>query len=124
MTEGLIYFAHPTNTYRTALETAAIEALLCDGWDVLNPADACHQDGYNDLGMPYFLDLIGSCEALAYMPFTDGPLGAGVAREVLEATLLGKPVFKINPASGQLIGLHTPFAGVLTIAQTRERLAA
>lgn len=120
--EYLIYFAHPKSTYGSPLEKHAIEELLRDGWDVCNPAD--HQAGYVERGMQHFLDLATTCGALAYLPFADGSIGAGVAREILEAQLDGKPIFKIDPVTGNVGKLTTPFAGVLTIEETRARLAA
>jgi hypothetical protein len=122
MTQGKIFFAHPKNTFGTGIEHRALHALYTDGWDVLNPAD--HQAGYAEKGMAHFLELVGECEAIAYMSFEDGALGAGVAREILEAHLLDRGVFRIDPHSCEITRDTSRFSGVLSISQTRERLAA
>ena len=132
-----IYFAHPVWTYDTEVEAAIVRDLERLGYEVVNPNSSEHQAAYAEHGMAHFTVLAASCEALAYLSETDEnwgidypgnhDVGAGVAREILEMLVLGKPVYILSR------GVHAEhwrvdctgnrIPGVLTIEETRARRA-
>jgi len=85
-----LYFAHPVNTYGQPIESDLVEfiRLSFQDWDIENPNQKKHQDGYADFkkrtgnGMNYFFDeVLPSMDGVIGMPFLDGKIGAGVFGE-------------------------------------------
>lgn len=126
MTNQNIYFARPTALYDTPADIRGYSVLISAGYRIVDPNSPLHQFGYCLNGMAWFLNLIeDDADALAYMTYPDGSVGAGVAREILEAHLHGLPVFRI--VDRELIPETDMPARILSIAQTRAenlRLAA
>ena len=77
-----IYYAHCVALYGTKQEQRDIEILEALGFEVLNPSDREHQEAYPKYGMPYFIDLVLSCDAIAFRALPDGRIPAGVAAEI------------------------------------------
>lgn len=100
MARDILYFAHPINTYHTALE-AALLAHLAVKWKgdvIVNPSERTHTDEVarmraadpNVNVMPYFLKLAKTAKNLVVLPFGDGKWGTGIwdeAEAVLDLSL-------------------------------------
>lgn len=115
-----IYFAHPVTDYGGPRQAAAIVMLERSGYVVENPDQPNHQAGYKLGGMDYFMRIVEGCDALAYLRFPDGSIGAGVGKEILAAQLAGIPVYDIG--YGELTPDDDP-APVLSVDETRALLA-
>ena len=89
-----IYFAHPISLYGKPLERRIISRLEAAAWTVVNPSDKKHQDRVDQIAkdipnrdaaetaiMEYFVSLSRTCDGIAFTPFPDGSIGAGVAKE-------------------------------------------
>lgn len=137
-----IYYAHPTSWYNTEAEALDVAELAKHG-TVVNP---------NNLDFEYevqlakrekrpvmqiFADYINNyADVVAIRTFNDFKLGSGVARELLEALIWGKLVWKIRTTgtapfrtvdkNPQLFGgfgsADIEFADVLTVAETKARI--
>lgn len=114
------YFAHPITDYGTERETAAIKIIREAGYGVENPNKPRHQSGYASRGMDYFLDIVRRCDALAFMPFPDGFVGAGVAKEIDAARMRGIPVFEVDDDG--LIDPGELGGRILSVDETRLRV--
>lgn len=139
MSKPTIYFAHPVWTYGTDTEAAIVEALSAD-YEVVNPNAPEHQAAYVEEGMGYFTSLVTDCDALAYLGEfeTDWPagsvstgsygratVGAGVAKEILEIIVQGKPSHRLWLDDGAWV-LGWPSFDIpafLNIADTRAHRA-
>lgn len=129
-----LYFAHPKNTYNTTAEKKTIQFLqsnpLFHTYEILNPNSPEHQEACKKLKesggdyMEYFTDLVSKkCSALVMLPFGNGMLGAGIAKEAQKALDENKPVFYINPKTFMLHTVTTlDTFTILSVEQTRERL--
>ncbi len=117
------YFAHPVSDYGgSERQRNAIAALEAAGWTVENPDTPIHQAAYRQHGMTHFIEVVEGCDALAFMRFPDGAIGAGVAKEIERALQCRKSVFDVSP--GTLlhgIGDMMP-EPILTVEETRSRL--
>ena len=102
-----IYYAHAMSWYGTPGEADDVAALRAEGWSVLNPNDAegKYSRMVSDMKlrgdfdvMKIFREVVRSCDALAYRPLTHGPgiITAGVATEIMEAHLWGKPTYRLS----------------------------
>jgi hypothetical protein len=122
MTTPSIYFARPTSLYDTPADIRGYAALISAGYRIVDPNTPLHQLGYKANGMSWFLSVIeDEADALAYMTYLDGSVGAGVAREILEAHLHGLPVFRI--VDRELVPETEMPKLILSIAQTRAENA-
>ena len=120
-----IYFAHPKATYGTALEAASIHTLTAKGWDVVNPADPQHQQACGK-DIQKWGSLANSCQALAFLPFEDGAVGAGIVHEASRVWEAGKPVWELDP-SGLTAVPVSQWPGnrvLLSVEDTRARNAS
>lgn len=116
-----IYYAHCIALYGTLQEARDVATLEALGFAVLNPNATVHDDavaaikrmGADDV-MPYFLNLVGQCDALAFRALPGGKIPAGVALEIAMAIRDKKPIIEL-PGS--------MYSRQLTHAQTREYLA-
>lgn len=88
-----LYFAHPVSDYGTAYEAAILTTALVY-YDVENPNQPHHQEGYKAQGMAWFKAVIQTCEACLFLSFPDGKVGAGVATEVQDFHDRSLPVFE------------------------------
>lgn len=122
-----IYLAHPVAIYGTPYKAQLVERLQAEGWDVVDPDTPEHAAAYKARGMAHFSEVVAGCDALAFEGMPGGGIGAGVAKEVLEAWVLGKPVYRVV-AGGMLWRLERNrdatmlLSEVLTIEETRSRL--
>lgn len=115
-----IYFAHPVTDYGTDREEKAVAAIKGEGWDVENPNQPHHQVGYDAGGMPYFERLAADCDALVFMRFPDGGIGAGVGKEIDAAQGAGHPIYELFDGDlHSVYGMPTP---VLSVEQTRATI--
>lgn len=118
-----IYFAHPITDYgteRQASAIAAIEEYLGDAWQVENPDQPHHQVGYSEEGMLYFERLAASCDAIAFMRFPDGSIGAGVGKEIDAAQGSGRAVYEYFGGDLHAVyGMPTP---ILSVEDTRAAI--
>lgn len=119
-----IYFAHPVSEYGTPFQAAVLKELASSWHQVESPDAPHHQEGYRQHGMAYFEGVIAGCDALAYLRFPDGTIGAGVAKEIASAAGDGKPIFEVRLHQGAIhITASAPKPGpVLTVEQTRLKL--
>lgn len=134
-----VYYAHPMSWYGTEAEGRDIASLSKafpsarivnpnwlhkqfsgDEWEIMSSAEK----------MAFFLVELGNLDVLAFRPFTQGGVGAGVAKEILEAYVLDKAVYIIKggyPTKGDRLArditvsrqLFFP-AQVFSIAKTRR----
>ena len=136
-----IYYAHPMSWYGTDNERADMQVLRQEwpGVEIINPSapdivdefEAWKQHGQNWLTpMNFFTDLVKNSEALAYRPYRDGKVGAGVAQEILHAHVWGLPIYQLfSGCSAAVCSAPKIMAGssgdllwdTLTIAETRAR---
>lgn len=110
-----IYYAHCRALYGTQQENRDILLLESLGFDVLNPNNKVHQDSckaFIDV-MEYFLQLVATCDAVAFRALPNGKIPAGVLKEVKFAYEKNKPVMEL-PVN---IGLRE-----MTVEQTRAYL--
>ena len=127
-----VYYAHPMSWYDTPEEAADVAALEAAGHEVLNPNNVAYaakvQDlrarGLGHMVMEPFMRAVGECDALAYRPFKDGRLGAGVAKELMEAIVLKHFVIRLPHLVTNTNQGRADLATVLTIEETRERIRA
>lgn len=128
-----IYYAHPMSWYNTTDERDDIRLLEHFG-DVVNPNTPWFQEQVEQAlerdfpVMQVFADYIRTdADVVAFRGFRDGKVGAGVGREVLEAQVWGKRIWRLAGISGT--ASHTlwreatlSLKDVLTVAETRQRI--
>ena len=98
-----IYYAHSLSLYGTEQEKRDVKLLEDLGFEVENPNQKCHQEGYkaytlkfpDQSPMIYFTDLVLTCDALAFRAFVDFKIGGGVFKEAMAAKKAGKPVIEL-----------------------------
>lgn len=135
-----IYYAHPMSWYGTEAEAADLRK-LADYGTVVNPnssdfkRDVDIAKKYNRPVMQIFADFIRiDADVVVYRRFRDWKLGAGVAREILEARIWGKEVWEISGGYNKAplsilkeqtavsVSGHNVMADVLTVEETRARI--
>lgn len=144
-----IYYAHPMSWYNTDAERLDV-AKLSEYGEVINPNGDMfdvvvkYAKATNKPVMDIFARYIrDEADVVAYRPFYDGRLGAGVAREVFEAIIWNKPVWQVfgkrsvsalgfehgpfvdkNPQlmEGGMYPATLQFADILTVAETKARI--
>lgn len=117
-----VYFAHPITDYETGRERRALDGMVAQGWQVENPNQPHHQEGYQREGMEYFQRLAAACDALVFMRFPNGAIGAGVGKEIGAARGAGIPVYEWF--DGEIYGVYGAPTPVLSICSTRALLAS
>lgn len=118
------YLAHPVTDYGgTRRQLRAIEVIESRGWVVENPDTPPHQEGYRHRGMGHFIDVVSACDALAFMRFPSGEIGAGVAKEIERALQCKLPVFDVSDGKLHPVG-HSMPGPILTVEKTRAILKA
>lgn len=120
-----IYFVHPINTYGDQIEKYAIDAIfrLYPDCILVNPNSDQHQIGYLQSGMMYSRAIILSCDRLVVLPFSDGSIGAGMAKEINWALKNGKKVIQLKPFGDIEEIFNLAFYRVLTVDETRDKLS-
>lgn len=137
-----IYYAHPMSWYNTNDEALDVAALAKHG-TVVNPNNLDFEyevqlaKRNKQPVMQIFADYINNyADVVAIRTFEDYKLGAGVARELLEALIWGKSVWQlrtIGPTGERVVDKNPQlfggfgsadieFADVLTVAETRARI--
>ena len=118
-----VYFAHPMSAYHSPEAHKAVETLEGAGYRVTNPADPQHVARCGP-DMKRWVQLARTCDALAFMPFADGMVSAGVAMEADAMRASGKKLFQLDPSGATLVPVANWPQGFkrLTIEQTRERI--
>lgn len=121
--DDTIYFAHPISTYCEPVEDHALSMLAGAGRTVVNPSDHAHQDACGS-DMNKWAELASSCDAIAFLPFEDGAIGAGVMKEVDTVHAQGKRVFKIEVDGSGMTEVHNWPQGerLLSVDETRARI--
>ena len=111
-----IYYAHPMSLYGTPQEQRDLELLSTLGTPI-NPSDTVHAQRVWELvhneRMDYFLKLVDQCDMVAFRAFPDGSIPSGVAAEITQARMWGKPVIELP------CGMERR---TLTLSQTLEHL--
>jgi uncharacterized NAD-dependent epimerase/dehydratase family protein len=116
------YLAHPVTDYGgSARQMAAIAVIEAVGWTVETPDQPIHQDAYRQHGMQHFLDVVEDCDALAFLRFADGYIGAGMAKEIEHALRRGLDVFDVS--RGYLEPIDMMPDCLLNVEQTRAKIA-
>lgn len=123
-----IYFAHPITDYGTERQAQALAGLRAHFVDDLgmrhfeieNPDQPHHDEGYKARGMDYFRDVVDSCWSLAFMRFPDGSVGAGVGREIGWALRNGKTLYEVF--DGRVYHTHYRPTPILTVEETRATI--
>jgi hypothetical protein len=102
-----VYFAHPISDYNTAYETWVMDQLrrIYPQCHFENPNQPHHQQGYQDQGMDYFINLCASLNACVFDTFPGGIVGSGVAKEVESFLTTGRPAWKIQVIEADLFPL-------------------
>ena len=117
-----VYYAHPMSTYDTQTEIGDMAALQSRFETVINPNTQAFQQAAQRQKMAGlspmqpFLDAIHSADAVAYRPFPNGKIGAGIANEVLEGIIFGKVVLQLP----DLLPKKFDMNDILSIEATRE----
>lgn len=99
-----IYYAHTMTTYYSQEETNAVELLKSMGYEVINPSDKKIVEGFElfkkenpaKSSMDYFLDVVKTCDLLAFSAVDGDKLTSGVVKEVLYALSTKMPVLEIH----------------------------
>lgn len=78
-----------------------------------------HEENYRKFGMGYFVDIVGRCDAVAFIRFPDGAVGAGVGKEI--ASCKG-PILDVT--YGFMVPSDRDAGPVLSVEETRARIAA
>lgn len=103
-----VYYAHSLHLYGSPQEKRDIELLQSLGFEVVNPSDKPHCDKCSELReqiseydiaseaiMLYFMDVVDSCDAVAYRAHVDGKIPGGVGMEIKHAWEGNKPVIEL-----------------------------
>lgn len=116
-----IYFAHPLTDYGMPHEARCLEEIAANwpGYEIVNPNQGDHHVAYQIQGMPYFYELVKTCDLLIAVPFRDGEWGMGVWAEAEAMARKGGQVFQLHKWLFQ----ETDFRDIrpLSINETRRR---
>ena len=126
-----LYFAHPLNTYNTALEAK----LLLDikkafpDWEIENPNQKSTDEGVkrwiakSGNAMDYFTKelLPVCCNGGVFLPLRSGEWSSGVWLEAQFLGSLGYPLWKID-AEGKVTPIRAEEMKSLSLEETRRRL--
>lgn len=102
-----LYFGHPKGIYGTDLEHMLKHLILSHAnflqFEMVNPSDPEHERNVRALlarvdgsPMPYFLDLVSSCNEGIFLPFPDGMWGCGIFDEAAVLLAQKKRVWTIS----------------------------
>ncbi len=123
-----LYFAHPVNTYNTALEKKLLERIRqkFPTMRILNPNEPQYSEGWGryqkQLGNPmiYFIaELMPSCTGgVIALPYRNGRWSPGVYLEMMVTYVADRPVWTIN-ATGRIRKVKRFPSGLLSIKENR-----
>jgi hypothetical protein len=85
-----VYLAAPVSAYESRAYDAAQDALMAAGCFVIAAREAFSS---SEDWLRRFPDILRSVQAVVVVPAEDHTVGAGVLREVVEASVLGLPVY-------------------------------
>lgn len=108
-----VYHARSISIYGTPQDERDRALLGALGFDVVDPNQPSHQEGYAREGMNHFTRTVTECSALAFRAHPDGSIPAGVAKEIATAQDWNIPVIELP---------HGIQRRALTVEQTREYL--
>ena len=96
-----VYYAHAMGYYGSPRE-AQVQALLHSlGCEVVCPNAPEHERGFQAFGMGYFdVEFLPRIDVIAYEPYDDGMIGAGVAYELQRCIDAGLTVWRIDRLPG------------------------
>lgn len=127
----IIYYAHPMTWYDTRDELLDIAAISQLGF-VSNPnshqfqAQVDYAKKKGNPVMDIFANYIQNvADGVAFRRLNNGKIGAGVAREVFEAIIWGKPVYEVTTDENgdrwisQLVGPALLLGNIATVAETK-----
>ena len=98
----ILYYAHSLHIYNTPQEERDVQFLENLGFEVNNPNQPHHQDGYRVKGMDYFTeDILPGCDVCAFRAYPDMNIPAGVGKEINAFVKMEKPVFEIPTFYGR-----------------------
>lgn len=126
-----LYYMRPMNLYGTELDFVLlrhINHLYGFDWEVVDPNTKTHQEAYENMkretgdGMPYFAALARNCHAGVFVPFPDGMIPAGVAREVTALLQRGCYVEELRYDGRKFRTRSLDTRRVLTVEETRSRI--
>ena len=117
-----IYYAHCKSIYETPQEKRDVELLEKFGAEVVNPGEKIHEVECIKLmeseriknKMEYFLNLIETCDLVAFRSLPSGEIPVGVAKEISHAIEHGIPVIELPSLA---------LRKRMTIEETRHYLA-
>lgn len=115
-----VYLAHPITDYGTPRQAEAVNALTAMGFDIENPDQPHHQEGYAREGMAYFQGVVRSCGGLVFVRFPDSSIGAGVGKEIMTAILAHLNVWELF--GGKLYWVADQPTPILSVEDTRETI--
>ena len=123
-----LYFAHSVTDYGTERQTKALVGLnkhfaedLGRPLAIENPDQPHHQVGYAVSGMEYFKGVVEDCQALAFMRFPNGAIGAGAGREIGWALVDNLWLYEVF--DGQVYRVDSMPTPVLSVEGTRALIA-
>jgi nucleoside 2-deoxyribosyltransferase len=91
-----LYFGHSIIDYNKEIETKSIEIIKGFGFEVENPNQPHHSEGYKKGKMKYFLnEVLPKCDGMAFLP-TERGITSGVASEISYFITKGLPVYLIS----------------------------
>jgi hypothetical protein len=128
----IVYFAHPINTYQTEIEDICLYLIKDKLTDkIINPGDIMIQKTFADYRaehpddyMIFFKDLESTCDAIVYLPFRDGMVGAGIWYEVKEMNIKGGNIYEIDLENDEIKKIDFEYVDnkKLTVEDTRIRI--
>ncbi len=93
-----IYYAHPINIYGSKQELRDMETIrkLFQSTLIYNPStDSNAEEGYKELRMKYFENIVKECSMLVFRSFVDGKIPSGVMFEIDMAKKIGIPIIEL-----------------------------
>ena len=119
-----IYYAHPMEIYHTPREFKEIEIIkrYYPQAEIINPAHFQDRPGALHSNIDFFYNLVDSCDILIYSDL-GGFVTAGVALEVKRALEQGKPVYRLDWRTGELIQVHE-LKNALSLEETQSIIDA
>jgi len=115
-----VLYAHCQAIYGTLQEQRDVKLLEALGFEVVNPSDSKHAEGYKHAGMDYSLTLIQEVDVVAFRALPDGSIPAGIAKELAWARGEGLDRAEVK----LIIELPSlpPLRKVLSVSATRQYL--
>ena len=104
-----VYYAHSMHLYGKPQEYRDINTLFDLGFEVVNPSDQLHKDKCDEIRqeypddydkgseeiMKYFMEVVDSCDGVAFRAHIDGKIPSGVGKEVKRAIETHKPIIEL-----------------------------